>query len=95
MSDDLKKAIINTIHLSRIEPNEEDMEKYIGHAERVIKYFERLSELDTSNISPTSHATEALSLLRPDRVRAFENTEGIKKLMPETDGEFMQVPKVI
>lgn len=95
MSEDIKKAIAKMADLGRLELSGKDAKVYIERAERVIEYFNKLGELDTSRVEPTSHTIEAASLLREDKVINFEASDKIIDQAPETEPPFIVVPKVI
>jgi aspartyl-tRNA(Asn)/glutamyl-tRNA(Gln) amidotransferase subunit C len=84
--------------LARLNFPEEELSKYAKKAEAVIAYIEKLSELDTEGVDPTSHVVdkEAKSQpLREDGVKRWEKPDDIIGDAPEVEGPFVQVPRVI
>lgn len=95
MYNETKKSIEHIANLARIELNEASLLRYADQSEKIIDYFNKLNELDTANIKPASHAIDTPSPLREDKVIKFQNVDGILDQVPEKDGPFIQVPKVI
>lgn len=90
-----KETIKYIAELARLKFNEADAEKYAEKMGKVIKYVEKLNELNTEGIEPTSHALSVVGGLQEDEVRKFEGRDELLKIAPELDGDFYQVPKVV
>ena len=97
---DLTTTIKRMAHLARLKFPETELVRYTQKVEAILSYIEKLNELDTSKVEPTSHAVEVdtrdvQATLRPDVVRQFERPEEIIADAPEKDGLYVQVPRVI
>ena len=66
-----------------------------GDLNRILEYMEKLSELDTEGIEPTSHVVPIANAFRADRVENFRGTEAILAEAPDRDEGYFRVPKVI
>lgn len=93
--DDMKEIIRKTAHLARLNFPDEELSKYTKKAQAILDYVEQLNELDTSKIEPTSHAIEVKGELRDDKAIRFAEIDEILNNVPERDGGFIQVPKVL
>lgn len=87
--------MLKIFELARLLPAKFDLKKVTSQAERVIKYFETLNELDTSKVDVTAHVLENKSHLREDIVSPFANNKKIVELAPKYNEPFIQVPKVM
>ena len=66
-----------------------------GDLEKVLTFFEKISELDTENVEPLIYMNEEVNIFRRDEAkRLISREEGLKNA-PLQDGKFIKVPKVI
>ncbi len=82
-------------HLSRLEFNAEEKEEIKGDLEKMIGFFDKLNELDTTGVEPLLHVSENVNILRKDEVKGEIGKEDVFKNAPLHDDEFFKVPKVI
>lgn len=61
----------------------------------ILQYMEQLNQLDTKEVEPFSHASEAVNALREDQVINQPNADALLANAPERDGTFFKVPKII
>jgi aspartyl-tRNA(Asn)/glutamyl-tRNA(Gln) amidotransferase subunit C len=52
--------------LAKLDLTEEEIALYAGQLTTILRYFERLQELDTSHIAPTASVLPLKNVLRPD-----------------------------
>lgn len=90
-----KDSIKNAAGLAKLSLADDAIRLYVDRADKIIDYFKTLEKLDTKNIQPMSHAVEIATHLRDDVAENFGNKDGIISQIPEMDGPFLQVPKVI
>jgi aspartyl-tRNA(Asn)/glutamyl-tRNA(Gln) amidotransferase subunit C len=93
---EVNDALIEKLaHLSRLEFNEEEKEELKGDLEKMIGFFDKLNELDTTGVEPLLHVSENVNILRKDEVKGEIDKEKVFKNAPLHDNEFFKVPKVI
>ena len=81
--------------LARIEPTDEQRAACGNDLQRILSYMDTLNELDTSNVSPLSHAFDVSNVMREDEIQNGDNREAILANAPhELDGCF-KVPKTV
>jgi aspartyl-tRNA(Asn)/glutamyl-tRNA(Gln) amidotransferase subunit C len=81
--------------LARLELEPQAVETLAGQLATILDYVEKLSEVDTSEIEPTSHAIALTNAFREDRVHThLEPQEALVNAPAKEDGSFV-VPKVI
>ena len=90
-----KKDVNYVAKLARLKLTDEEMEKYTSQLENILKYIEKLKELDTSKIEPTSHVIEMSNVFREDRVEPSYPVEEITANAPKKEKNFYKVKKVI
>lgn len=81
--------------LARLELSSEEKELFAGQMAAVLGYVEKLKELATDGIIPTSHAVPMENAFREDVVKQSIGLEKALANAPERSGTFFAVPKVI
>ena len=81
--------------LARLELTREEKELFAGQMGAILGYVEKLKELDTDGIIPTSHAVPMENAFREDVVLPSIGLEKALANAPERVGTFFAVPKVI
>ncbi|HYT58064.1 MAG TPA: Asp-tRNA(Asn)/Glu-tRNA(Gln) amidotransferase subunit GatC [Verrucomicrobiae bacterium] len=77
----------------RLTPQEET--QLTDQLKHILAYMEKLAELDTSNIEPFSHESDAVNAFREDRVTNRPNADALLANAPDRDNTFFKVPKII
>jgi aspartyl-tRNA(Asn)/glutamyl-tRNA(Gln) amidotransferase subunit C len=81
--------------LARLELRQEEKETFTGQLNAILKYMDKLNELDTSNVQPTSHVLPLVNVMREDEPHESLPIEKVMLNAPdEEDGQF-RVPAVI
>lgn len=81
--------------LARLELTSEEKELFAGQIGAILGYVEKLKELDTEGIVPTSHAVPMENAFREDIVQPSIGVAKALANAPEREGSFFAVPKVI
>ncbi len=82
-------------HLSRLDLSEQESTKMVGDLSKILNWMDQLKELDTTNVQPLTHMSEAVNVFREDVVKNELSREKGLRNAPSQDGEYFQVPKVI
>ncbi len=81
--------------LSRLECSDSDIHRFSGELNAILGYVEKLQELDTENVEPTSHALRLRNVFREDEVRpSLTNAQALANAPEAQDGHF-KVPQII
>ncbi len=72
-----------------------EAERMRSDLERILQYVEKLEELDTEGIPPTSHVLEVPTPTRSDEAGAVLPVEEVVRNAPEASGGAFVVPRVI
>lgn len=91
----MKETIAKMVKLARLRLPEKERDRFAKKAGHIVEYIEKLKELDTAGIEPTSHAVEAAHAFREDEVRRFENPAAILAIAPAKEGNLFEVPRVL
>jgi aspartyl-tRNA(Asn)/glutamyl-tRNA(Gln) amidotransferase subunit C len=81
--------------LARLEFTEKEKEKLTHELNEILKYVEKLNELDTDTVEPLAHVIELSNVFREDKVQPSISQEDALKNAPSKNDKFFKVPKVI
>jgi aspartyl-tRNA(Asn)/glutamyl-tRNA(Gln) amidotransferase subunit C len=73
---------------------EEEAERYTKDLNAILDFAAKLNELDTSNVQPTSHATDVKNVMREDVNRPSLPREEVLKNAPDHEEGQFKVPAV-
>ncbi|PHR29889.1 MAG: Asp-tRNA(Asn)/Glu-tRNA(Gln) amidotransferase GatCAB subunit C [Desulfotalea sp.] len=90
-----KKEVEHVANLARLNLSADELETMTGQLDNILSYVDKIEELDTSNITPTTHVFSVTNAFRDDVVKESLTQEEAVKNGPEQNGSFFQVPKVI
>ena len=95
MSEDAPMDIDYVANLARIELSNEEKTTYQRQLGDVLKYFEKLQELEVNGVEPTAHAFPRHNVWDKDEPKqGFPATEALKNA-PQSRQDQVVVPKVI
>ncbi len=81
--------------LARLELSEDDIARYQRQLSAILGYFQKLEELDTSHIDPTSSVLPLSSVMRADVAGAPLSVDEAIANAPDSDGEQFRVRAVL
>ena len=82
-------------NLSRLSFSGEDTEIFTRQLDSILSYIDKLNELDTSGIEPTSHVLPIKNVMRVDETRQSLSPDDALGNAPDRAGDFYKVPKII
>ncbi|MCS7232570.1 MAG: Asp-tRNA(Asn)/Glu-tRNA(Gln) amidotransferase subunit GatC [Synergistetes bacterium] len=85
----------HVMKLANLDLKGEEKEKMLKHFSRILDYFTKLQELDTTQIEPLSHVIEESTPLREDEVREGLDQEDVLKMAPEREFGYIKVPRIV
>jgi aspartyl-tRNA(Asn)/glutamyl-tRNA(Gln) amidotransferase subunit C len=81
--------------LARLNIPEEDLEAYTRQMGDILKWIQKLEELDTKELEPTAHVLPVHNVFREDIVRdSIDREEAVKGAPEVQEGQF-RVPKIV
>lgn len=81
--------------LARIRLNEEGKARFLRELNSILDYMDLLSEVDTTDISPTTHTQHITNALREDIKRASQPLKDTLANAPAKEGGVFIVPGII
>jgi aspartyl-tRNA(Asn)/glutamyl-tRNA(Gln) amidotransferase subunit C len=83
------------VKLARIELTAGEQERLGPQLEEILKYVEKLNELDVDGVEPTAHAVPLTNVTRADEVRpSLPHGEAMRNAPRTVNGLFI-VPKIV
>lgn len=90
-----EEAVRHIALLSRLECDDEEIRKFSGELNSILQYVEKLKELDTDDVEPTSHALRQKNVFRQDVARpSLSNPEALANA-PDSEAGHFKVPPII
>ncbi len=81
--------------LARLELTEREESLMTEQLNSILSYMDKLNELDTGNVPPTTHAIQLENVFRQDLAVSSVDRERALDNAPQSDGVNFIVPKVI
>jgi aspartyl-tRNA(Asn)/glutamyl-tRNA(Gln) amidotransferase subunit C len=90
-----KDEVLYVADLARLDLDEAAMEKFADQIGTILDYVDKLNEVDTEGIRPTSHAIFLTNAFREDEEKEhLDREEALANAPEKEDGNFI-VPKVV
>ncbi len=90
-----REEVRKVANLARLEISEAEEVEFTTQLNSILEYFDQLSELDTTDVPPTTRAIEISNITRPDKLMPFSDKEALRGAAPEQQGDFFRVPKIL
>ena len=90
-----REEVRKVANLARLNITEAEEAEFTTQLNSILEYFDQLSELDTTDVKPTTRAIETSNITREDRITPFPDKEELLNAAPEQQGDFFRVPKII
>lgn len=90
-----KQDVEHIAKLARLKLNEDEIQQYTGNLNDILKYVEKLNELDLEEVEPLSHPVENINVFREDVLKESTPTDEALKNAPDRTDQHFRVPKVI
>ena len=82
-------------NLARIELSESEKKKFRSQLGDVLKYFEKLQEVNVEGVAPTAHAFPRFNVLDQDQVKEPFRVDQALQNAPQSRNDQIVVPKVV
>ena len=90
-----RKDVEHVARLARLALTDGELERMREQLNGILAYIEKLNELDTSDVEPTSHAVPLVNVMRDDEAGPCLPREEALANAPDRAGEFFRVPRII
>ena len=81
--------------LARLELSSQDEERLRADMDEMLAYVDKLNELDTKSVAPTTQVGEAGTPMRDDEVTNRPDADAILANAPSRDRNYFKAPKII
>jgi aspartyl-tRNA(Asn)/glutamyl-tRNA(Gln) amidotransferase subunit C len=90
-----RKDVEHVARLARLALTDAELETMREQLNGILAYIDKLNELDTANVEPTSHAVPMVNVMRDDvEAPCLPRDEALANA-PDRSGEFFRVPRII
>lgn len=90
-----KDDVLHVAGLARLELSEDEVSKYEEELNDVLKFMDKLNELDTEGIEPSAHVLDINNVFREDEVQESFDVEEILANAPEREDDYFKVPSIL
>jgi aspartyl-tRNA(Asn)/glutamyl-tRNA(Gln) amidotransferase subunit C len=81
--------------LARLRMGEEEMRRLLPHLAEMVEVFDRLHQVDTEGLEPTSHSVPVSNVWREDRIAGTESGPRILGASASSRGGLFIVPGIL
>lgn len=90
-----EKKVDELAQLARLEFTGTEKQRIKEELERILDFCNQLNGLDTSGVEPLVYISDAVNVLRDDKVEQHLSKEQAFRNAPDHDSDYFKVPKVI
>ncbi|MFO7736531.1 MAG: Asp-tRNA(Asn)/Glu-tRNA(Gln) amidotransferase subunit GatC [bacterium] len=90
-----RKEVEHVAHLARLNLSEEELERMTGQLDDILHYVDKLEEIDTDGIEPTTHAFAISNAFREDRPDSSLSQEEALRNCSRNNNEAFIVPRIL
>ena len=87
-----REDVLHVAALAQLELSEAEIARMTEQLGDILEAVGKVSELDLSDVPPTSHPLSVVNVLRPDEPRPSLPLEDVFANAPERDGDHFRVP---
>jgi aspartyl-tRNA(Asn)/glutamyl-tRNA(Gln) amidotransferase subunit C len=95
MADITLEDVEYVADLARLELSADEKGQLVEQLGRILGYIEKLDELDTTGVEPTSHVLPIRNVMRADEARDGMSREEVLKQAPASHDGYFEVPRVV
>jgi len=87
-----REQVLHVAKLARLALTDEELERLGAQLDAILDAVSKVSELDLSDVPPTSHPLEVVNVWEDDEPRPCLPVEEALANAPEREGDFFKVP---
>ena len=87
-----RDEVLHVARLARLELSDNDVGKFQEQLSDILEAVSKVSELDLSDVPPTSHPLDVVNVWDEDEPRPCLPVEEALANAPEREGDFFKVP---
>ena len=85
----------HVVKLARIDLTPDEEARIRPQVEEILKYVEKLGELDVSDVEPTAHAVPLTNVMRVDETQPSLSHDDAMRNAPKNSNGLFVVPKIV
>ena len=89
------KDVDHVANLARLELSDSEKAQFTDQLNAILKYAEKLNELNTDHVEPTSHVFELVNVMREDVQKESLSIEKVLLNAPDEEDDQIKVPAVL
>ncbi|MEJ2101093.1 MAG: Asp-tRNA(Asn)/Glu-tRNA(Gln) amidotransferase subunit GatC [Desulfobacterales bacterium] len=90
-----KKEVLYVAQLARLDLDEKSIERFAGQIDEILGYIDKLNQVETEGIRPTSHAIFLTNAFRDDKPGEHLERDRVLANAPDKENGNFVVPKVV
>jgi aspartyl-tRNA(Asn)/glutamyl-tRNA(Gln) amidotransferase subunit C len=90
-----RSDVEHVAQLARLRFSEDQLALFTEQLDTLLSYFDKLQEVDTRGIEPSTHAVSMCNAFREDQVRLSSPEADALKNAPASERGCFKVPKII
>ena len=90
-----KEDVLKIAKLSKLEFQEDEIEKFQTDLNKILEHMEILNNVDTTEVEPLFNVLDLKDRLRKDEVQSVDIKKELLKNAPNKDDDFIIVPKIV
>lgn len=90
-----QKQVRYLADLAMLDFDEQELQEITMELENIVRYVEKINELDLDEVPETAHVLDLTNVFRDDRVEAWLTQEEALANAPAKKNGYFSVPKVI
>ena len=87
-----REEVLHVAKLARLELTDDEVERLTEQLGAILEAVSKVSELDLSDVPPTSHPLELVNAWAPDEPRPSLSLDEVFANAPAREGDLFQVP---
>ena len=91
----MKISIEHLAQLARLSVSDDEKTLFANQIDSILSYMDKLNELGTENVEPTSHVISLSNIVREDLPKDSLEREDALMNAPDRTDRFYRVPKII
>jgi aspartyl-tRNA(Asn)/glutamyl-tRNA(Gln) amidotransferase subunit C len=89
------EQVLHIAHLARVGIEDAEVDHFAEQLSQILEYFERLGEVDTSEVPPTAHTLPLHNVWRDDEPGPAMDPETVMANAPQREGKLFRVKAIL
>ena len=87
-----REEVLHVAQLAHLDLTDEEVEKFAEQLSAILDAVSKVSELDLSDVPPTSHPLDLVNVWREDEPRPSLSLDEVFLNVPDREDDFFRVP---